>query len=162
MMQGHRVVVGVGDMAVSQDAGELLVTYALGSCLGVAAYDPQARAGGLLHYMLPNSAVNPAKALENPAMFGDVALPAFLEQLFALGATRRHLRLCLAGGAEINGPDSFEIGKRNLLLARRLLWKNALAASAEAVGGRQGRTLRLDMGDGKVWLKDPSGERELI
>jgi chemotaxis protein CheD len=155
------VVVGVADLAVSDDPNETLVTYALGSCLGVAAWDRQARVGGLLHYMLPASSVNPEKALANPAMFGDSGLTAFLERLFHLGATRRHLVLKLAGGAEINGPDSFEIGKRNLLLARRLLWKNDLAPQAEAVGGRIGRTMRLEMGSGKVLIKDPQGEREL-
>lgn len=161
MRQAQLVIVGVGDMAVSAEPAETLVTYALGSCLGVAAWDRQARVGGLLHYMLPASSINPEKAGGNPAMFGDTGLPAFLEALFALGATRRHLALRLAGGAEINGPDSFEIGKRNLLLARRLLWKNALAPVAEAVGGRVGRTLRLDVGTGRVLLKDPQGEREL-
>ena len=94
-------------------------------------------------------------------MFGDTGLPLFLERLFALGATRKHLVVKLAGGAEINGPDSFEIGKRNLLLARRLLWKNALAPAAEAVGGKVGRTVRIEVGTGKVLLKDPLGEREL-
>lgn len=161
MIQGSRVVIGVGEMAVSKDPGDLLVTYALGSCVGVTAYDAEAGVGGMLHFMLPSSAVNPLKASEVPGMFGDVALPEFLTRLFEMGATRRHLALKLAGGAEINGPDSFEIGKRNILLARRTLWKNALAPLAEAVGGRVGRTLRLEMGSGKVWLKEPSGEREL-
>ena len=155
------VIVGVADMAVSSEPGETLVTYALGSCVGLAAYDGVAGVGGLLHYMLPASAVNPAKALENPAMFGDTALPLFLQELFERGATRKHLVLKLAGGAAINGPDSFEIGKRNLLLARRLLWKNALAPAAEAVGGSVSRTLRLELATGRVLLKEPSGEREL-
>lgn len=161
MKPASQVIVGVGDMAVSADPDETLVTYALGSCLGVAAWDKQAKVGGLLHFMLPTSSINPQKAEENPAMFGDTGLPAFLEALFALGATRRHLVLKLAGGAEINGHDSFEIGKRNLLLARRLLWKNAIAPSAEAVEGKVGRTLRLEIGSGRVLLKDPAGEREL-
>jgi chemotaxis protein CheD len=159
---GLRVVVGVGELAVSSDPGELLVTYALGSCVGVAAHDARAGVGGLLHFMLPNSAVNPEKARELPGMFGDVGLPFFLTQLFERGASRKHLVVKLAGGAEINGPDGFEIGKRNILLARRLLWKNAIVPAAEAVGGRIGRTMRLDMATGKVFLKDPDGERELL
>lgn len=161
MRPATQIVVGVGDMAVSDDPAETLVTYALGSCLGVVAWDKQAHVGGLLHFMLPASTVNPEKARDNPAMFGDTGLPEFLERLFQLGATRKHLVIKLAGGAEINGPDSFEIGKRNLLLARRLLWKNALAPVAEDVGGRIGRTLRLEIGTGRVLLKDPAGEREL-
>lgn len=161
MRPATQIIVGVGDLAVSDDRSETLVTYALGSCLGVVAYDPHAGVGGLLHFMLPASSVNPEKARQNPAMFGDTGLPLFLQRLFERGATRRHLVIKLAGGAEINGPDSFEIGKRNLLLARRLLWKNAIAPVAEACGGRIGRTLRLDMGTGRVQLKDPAGDHEL-
>jgi chemotaxis protein CheD len=156
-----QAIVGVGDMAFSADPAQTLVTYALGSCLGVTAWDRERQLGGLLHFMLPLSSVNPEKAEEKPAMFGDKALPAFLEKLFQMGASRRHLQVKIAGGAEIHGPDSFEIGKRNLLLARRLLWKNGLAPEAEAVGGSIGRTLRLEIGSGRVLLKDPAGEREL-
>jgi len=157
---GTLVIVGVADMAFSAEPSETLVTYALGSCLGVLAWDKQARVGGLLHYMLPASAVNPEKARENPAMFGDVGLPQFLQQLFRLGATKRGLVIKLAGGAEISRSDSFEIGKRNLLLARSLLWKNALVPAAEAVGGKIGRTVRLEIATGRARLKDPAGERE--
>lgn len=161
MRSSTQIVVGVGDMAVSNDPDECLVTYALGSCLGVVAWDKERRVGGILHFMLPMSSVNPEKAALNPAMFGDTGMPLFLEKLFQLGATRRHLALKLAGGAEITGHDSFEIGRRNLLLARRMLWKNALAPAAEAVGERMSRTLRLEVGSGRVLLKDPTGEREL-
>ncbi len=161
MKSGLKSVVGVGDMGLSNDPDKTLITYALGSCLGVVAWDSHALAGGILHFMLPNSVVNPEKAAVNPAMFGDCGLPLFLQRLFQMGATRKHLTIKLAGGAEINGTDSFEIGKRNLLLAKRLLWKNALAVSAEAVGGRVSRTLRLQIGTGRVLLKDPQGEREL-
>jgi chemotaxis protein CheD len=156
---GTLVIVGVGDMAISADPAETLVTYALGSCLGVLAWDKQAKVGGLLHYMLPSSAVNPAKAQDNPAMFGDTGLQEFLQKLFQLGASRRHLVIKLAGGAEISRSDSFEIGKRNLLLARSLLWKNSLVPAAEAVGGKIGRTVRIDIATGRALLKEPGGER---
>jgi chemotaxis protein CheD len=161
MKPASLVIVGVADLAVSDDQAETLVTYALGSCLGVSAWDRRAKVGGLLHYMLPSSNVNADKAQQVPAMFGDTALPLFFQRLFDLGAQKRSLVLKLAGGAAINGPDSFEIGKRNLLLARRWLWKNDLAPVAEAVEGHVGRTLRLEVGTGRTLLKDPSGEREL-
>ena len=154
------VVVGVADMAVSVQPSATLVTYALGSCIGVLAHDRIAGVGGLLHYMLPNSNVNLEKAAQTPAMFGDTGLTLFLHELFQRGAARKSLIIKLAGGAEINGADSFEIGKRNLLLAKRLLWKNGMAPAAEAVGGNVGRTVRLAVGTGQMLLKDPSGERE--
>jgi chemotaxis protein CheD len=152
-------IVGVGDLACSADPQETLVTYALGSCIGVTAWDRQAHVAGMLHFMLPLSSVNPEKAAANPAMFGDTGLPALLEGLFRLGAQRRSLELRLAGGAEISGGDAFEIGRRNILLARRLLWKNGLAPIAESVGGRQSRTIKLEVGSGRVLLKEPGGER---
>jgi chemotaxis protein CheD len=153
------VTVGVADMAVSSDPTQTLVTYALGSCLGVMAWDRHAGVAGLLHFMLPASSINPEKARENPAMFGDLGLPQLLESLYARGAKRRSLIIKLAGGAEIQGPDSFGIGKRNILLARSLLWKNGLLPEAEVVGGRIGRTVRLEVGTGRVLLKEAGVER---
>jgi len=156
------VVVGVGDFKISSDPFEVLVTYYLGSCLGVAAYDPQARVGGLLHFMLPDSRINPEKALVQPAMFADTGLTLFLNELFALGATRKRTILKLAGGSKVlKDGEFFDIGRRNLLMAKKLLWKNSIEIAAEQTGGEAGRTLRLRMEDGKTFVKDPTGEYEL-
>src|ERR1039457_3700273 len=70
------VVVGVADCQISKSRDQVLVTYALGSCIAVAIHDPVAGVGGLLHYMLPESAISPAKAGENPYMFADYRHPA--------------------------------------------------------------------------------------
>mgnify|MGYP001561206167 CR=1 FL=1 len=67
----QRVVVGVGDLSVSNNIAITLSTYALGSCIAVAAYDPVVKAGGLLHLMLPESSISPDKAISQPAMFAD-------------------------------------------------------------------------------------------
>jgi chemotaxis protein CheD len=69
-----QVVVGVADMRVSNQQGEVLVTHALGSCIGVAIYDPTAKVGGILHFMLPDSNLDPGKAQEHPHMFADTGL----------------------------------------------------------------------------------------
>ncbi|MEY4821798.1 MAG: hypothetical protein RLY72_1450, partial [Planctomycetota bacterium] len=69
-----KIVVGVADMAVARDAHKSIVTYALGSCIGVTLYDPVAKVAGMLHFMLPESTVSPDKAAINPAMFGDAGL----------------------------------------------------------------------------------------
>jgi chemotaxis protein CheD len=156
------VVVGVGDYKVSAHSMEVLVTYSLGSCLGVAAYDPQAGVGGLLHSMLPDSRINPEKAQAQPAMFSDTGLALFLNDLFALGATRRTLQVRLAGASKVlKEGDFFDIGRRNLLMAKKLLWKNNLPVLAEETGGTASRTLRLRMEDGKTLVKDALGEHEL-
>jgi chemotaxis protein CheD len=154
-------VVSMAEYRVSGDPLETLVTYALGSCIGVTAHDPSAGVGGILHFMLPDSAVNPEKANGQPAMFGDTGLRDFFQDLFDKGASRVHLRIKLAGGASFKTGDMFDIGKRNLLVAKRMLWKNKLLVVSEDVGGETSRTLRLEIGTGKVFLKDSKGEREI-
>jgi len=155
-------VVGVGEYQTASDPRDVLVTYSLGSCLGVSAYDPRARVGGLLHFMLPDSRINPEKALAQPALFGDTGLTVFLNELFELGASCKTLRLKLAGGSKVlKQGEFFDIGRRNLLMAKKLLWKNNLPVLAEVTGGEVGRTLRLRMEDGRTFVKDAAGEHEL-
>ena len=69
--ENGKLVVGVGDMKVSGTKSEEIITYALGSCLGVTIHDPVVGVGGMLHVMLPNSKVDPKKAEKNPYMFVD-------------------------------------------------------------------------------------------
>ncbi|MGZ3387730.1 MAG: chemotaxis protein CheD, partial [Isosphaeraceae bacterium] len=49
------LVVGISDLKVSNNPADSMITYALGSCIAVAVYDPVAKVGGLLHFMLPDS-----------------------------------------------------------------------------------------------------------
>ncbi|MBW2066957.1 MAG: chemotaxis protein CheX [Deltaproteobacteria bacterium] len=83
------LVVGVGDMKLSDDPQTVLVTHSLGSCIGLAIYDPLVRVGGLLHYMLPESSLDRAKARENPYMFGDTGIPLLFKGAYDLGARLR-------------------------------------------------------------------------
>ena len=157
-----RVVVGVGDWIAATGTQSNLVTYALGSCIGVTAWDPVAKAGGLLHFMLPDSALNPDKARLKPGMFCDTGLAILLEELEKRGAKRHRLRIILAGGAKASGGgDFFDIGRRNLLAAKRKLWEAGLAVEDEECGGEISRTLRLKLGEGRVSVRDSFGEREL-
>jgi chemotaxis protein CheD len=159
MELGQKVVVGVGDYYVTADTEKTLVTYALGSCVGVTAYDPRTQVGGLLHFMLPDSNLNPPKADTRPAMFGDTGLAAFLGELTRLGATKPNLVVKLAGGARsLNGsPEFFNIGERNLILAKRFLWQKGLIVAGEDTGGSDYRTVMLEMRTGRVFVKDPRG-----
>jgi chemotaxis protein CheD len=157
-----QTVVNIADYRVSTDPEEVIVTYALGSCLGVAAYDPVARVGGVLHFMLANSAVNPEKAAQLPGMFGDTGLNHFTQDLMTLGGSRRNLWVKLAGAASMRGDNGFfNIGKKNLLLAQRFFWKNGILVTGEEVGGELCRTLKLEIDTGLVLLKDSTGEREI-
>ena len=154
-----RYTVGVSDMKLSATPGDIIVTHALGSCIGVAIHDASACVGGILHYMLPLSTVDSAKAAENPFMFGDTGIPAFFQEAYKLGAKKENVRIVMAGGAQVfEKQDFFDIGKRNVVIARKLFWKNNLMIAAEHVEGHIPRTLFLEVGSGRTWMTS-RGER---
>ena len=147
---------GVADMKISAKTGDLIITHALGSCLGIAVHDPVACVGGLLHVMLPLSSIDPAKAERNPSMFVDTGFPELLNECFNTGALRRRLEIRVAGGANSwnrEEDDLFQIGKRNLIVLRKLLWKNGLLLKSHDVGGSNSRTMTLEIGTGIVTIK---------
>jgi chemotaxis protein CheD len=150
-------VVGVADVKVSRDAATRLVTYALGSCLGVAVHDPVARVGGLLHVMLPTGTIDQAKMQQKPAMFVDSGVPVLFKECYRLGAKKERMVVKVAGGAHAGATeegDRFQIGKRNMIALRKLLWKNGVLVHAQETGGVQtSRTMWLDVGSGAVTLK---------
>jgi chemotaxis protein CheD len=148
-----QIVIGISDCQVSADPAATLVTYALGSCIAVMLYDPIRRAAGMLHFMLPESSLDRTKASANPFMFADTGIPTLLERFGA--SDRKRLQVRLAGGAQVLDPQNvFAIGRRNYLAARKELWKFGLFISGEAVGGELSRTVRLDVADGKSWLRE--------
>jgi chemotaxis protein CheD len=148
-----RHTIGISEMKLSRERDDLLVTHALGSCIGVAIHDPVSNVAGILHYMLPLSSLDPEKAARNPFMFGDTGIPAFFQEAYRLGANKERLRVILAGGARVIETDSrFDIGSRNVVIARKLFWKNAVLIAAEHVEGTLPRTLYLEVGSGRCWF----------
>ena len=158
-------VVGVADLKVSGNIEERLVTYALGSCLGLTVYDAVSRVGGLLHVMLPTGAIDPEKMAQNPSMFVDSGVPALFKECYKLGARKERMIVKVAGGSHTGSTDEddkYQIGKRNLLALRRLLWKNGVMLHAQETGGIQvSRTIWLDIGTGDVTLKVNGAECKL-
>jgi chemotaxis protein CheD len=149
-------VVGVADMHISVHAEDTLVTYALGSCLGITVYDPVVRVGGLLHVMLPHSSIDPKRAQENPAMFVDTGVPRLFLESYRQGARKERLVVKVAGGACAGGnedEDYFQIGKRNITMLRQLLWKNGVLLKAWDVAGNESRTMLLEVGTGEVAIR---------
>lgn len=163
-MAVNPVVVGISDCKVTRDASAVLVTYALGSCIAVAMHDPVTKVSGLLHYMLPESAIDTNKAEQNPFMFADTGIPRLLDAVKAAGADGKRMVVRLTGGAQVlDSQGVFQIGKRNYLAARRILWKAGILIAAEAVGGEVSRTTRLDAATGRLWVREGGGaERELV
>jgi len=160
--QAKRLIVGVADMKIGRGAGNSIVTHALGSCIGIAVYDPGTQIGGMLHFMLPDSTVNPGRAEGNPYMFADTGIPLFLAQLYKQGAAKQRLIVKVAGGAQfVDHKDFFAIGKRNYTAMRKIFWKEGLLCKGEHVGGTISRTLYLDLATGKTWFTNAGQEVEL-
>lgn len=158
----ERCVVGISERSFSCSPGALVVTHALGSCVGVAIHDPVAKVGGILHYMLPLSSLDLAKAHANPFMFGDSGIPAFFLEAYALGASKERLRVVIAGGARvIESVQTLDIGARNVVIARKLFWKNGILIAAEDVEGNRPRTMFLEVGSGKTWFTTRGEVHEL-
>jgi chemotaxis protein CheD len=158
----RQFVTGVGDMKLSNQANDLHVTHALGSCIGITIYDPVAIVGGILHFMLPESNVNPARAEQNPYLFADTAIPRFFKSAYELGAQKNRLIVKVAGGAQfLDKGEFFAIGKRNHTAMRKIFWQNGVLVKGEHVGGTISRTLYLQLGTGKVWFTTGGEETQL-
>ena len=153
-------LIGVGDGGVSRDQDTVLVTYALGSCVALMLHDPVAHVAGMVHYMLPESMESKAELNGRPCRFADTAIPFLLRATLANGADKHRLNVFAAGGAQVMNDNSvFNIGKRNCLALRKALWKFGLVAHAEDIGGNVVRTVRLEVGSGRVLLQSPGGKQ---
>jgi len=155
-------VVGIADFKVTDDPHVELVTYSLGSCIGVTIWDPEVRVGGMLHYMLPDSTLSPHKATNQPAMFADTGIPALFRAAYEKGAVKGRMIVKVAGGSNLlDDNGTFNIGKRNYVSLRKIFWKNGVLIHKEDVGGSISRTLRLKVDTGEVVLRTREGEVQL-
>jgi chemotaxis protein CheD len=156
------VVVSTADCKVSGDPDATLVTYGLGSCIALVVHDPVAGVAGMLHYMLPDSSIDRAKAEANPYMFADTGIPRLMNAMYERGAEKRRLNIWAVGGAQVlDNENCFQIGKRNHLALRKIMWKGGLFVGSEDVGGTLSRTVRLEAGSGRVLIHSDGVQREL-
>jgi chemotaxis protein CheD len=150
-MTGRQVIVRVADLR-SGVQDDTLVTVGLGSCVAVLLHDPEARVGGLAHFLLPTPALS--RLDSNPAKFPQTAIPRLIELMVAEGAKPQRLTARLAGGASMFAslapPGTIHMGERNLVAARQVLNTQGVPLVGEAVGGDFGRTVRLRVIDGTV------------
>jgi chemotaxis protein CheD len=157
------ITVGVSDMKVSADMESVIVTYSLGSCVGISIYDQVSRVGGVLHFMLPDSTLDPVKAQKNPFMFADTGIPSLFNAAYQLGAKKQRMKVVVVGGAQtLDQKGFFNIGKRNIMAVKQMFWKNKVMIDYEDVGGNVNRTIRLVVKTGQNLLKiSGQGEREI-
>ena len=129
-------VVDIADFVVTDDPRVTLVTYSLGSCIGLVIWDPNVRVGGMLHFMLPESSIASEKAKIKPAMFADTGIPALFRAAYELGAVKKNMIVKIAGGSQLlDDNGTFNIGKRNYVMLRKIFWKNGVLIDREDVGG---------------------------
>lgn len=145
--------VGIGDMKLTRNEGTI-ITYALGSCIGVTFYDPQLRLGALLHIMLP-SRVDTRDA--NLFKYADSGIHETVRKLTAFGMVKSRTVVKIAGGAkmfEISGNADFgNIGQRNVVAVKQTLMREGLRVSAEDTGGSYARTMILNIQTGAVSVR---------
>ena len=149
-----RIVVGVADMKVSGNIDDVLITHALGSCIGVAVYDPMVKVGGLLHFMLPDSSLDSKKAKKKPAMFADTGIPLLFKSCYKLGAEKKRIIVKIAGGARIlDDANYFRIGQKNITALRKMFWRNNILIDGEDTGKNYNRTVEAHISTGRIIVK---------
>ncbi len=149
------VHVKIADLAVRKDSG-VLVTFGLGSCVGIALYDQRAKIGGLAHILLNDSVkfTRPKAASVNPAKFADTAIPHMLDMMVKMGARKTAITAKIAGGASLFNFKSKagNVGDKNIKAVRETLKNLGLKTVFEDVGGNYGRTMRLFIASGEVTI----------
>lgn len=147
-----KITVGIADMKLAQGSG-ILITYALGSCIGLCFHDPRLRMGALLHVMLP---LNMEAGRKNPLKYADTGIRETLRQMEAKGASRSRITVKIAGGAkmfEVKGGNLGNIGQRNIESVHTVLKQEGIRLLAENVGGSVARTLLFDVVSGQGCIK---------
>ncbi len=153
--------VEIGGLVVSSNPEDSLITYALGSCLGLLIYDPVLHMGGLIHSKVPIARHARPEMAGGPAMCADQGTVALLQLMLNSGARKDRLIVTIAGCANPVKEITHDIGHRNYTIARKVLWKNGLFVHAEDVGGTNPRTLQLDIATGNVTIKSQGETTQL-
>jgi chemotaxis protein CheD len=158
-----QILVKLADFAVSKNPEDQLIVYGLGSTAALILYDDGARAGGIVHFMLPNSALESRRATDYPAMYADVAIPLLVESCTAQGARKESLTARLAGGSILmNQGISRSISEGNIAAAKKILGDLGIPLTAENTGGNHNRAVRMEIATGKSFVKRPDGGWEEI
>ena len=159
-MNGNKITVGIADMKLAKGSG-ILITYALGSCIGLCFHDPRIKLGALLHVMLP---LNMETGRKNPLKYADTGIRETLRQMEAQGASRSRITVKIAGGAEmfeVNGGNLGNIGQRNIESVHTILRKEGIRLLGEYVGGSVARTMLFDVDSGQSCIRS-YGKQDII
>lgn len=158
-----RHIVGIADMVVSNQSQDSIITFSLGACIGLVIHDDNAKAGGILHYMLPNSSIDRGKVVSHPYMFADSGIPEFFRQARDVGIDLKRMTIFAAGGAGIlNQDDLYHIGRQNEAALNKILEKINLKIHHQMIGGNVNRTIRLEIDSGDIFVSSPGTQEVKI
>lgn len=153
-MNGQLIKVGMADLNVAETP-DVLTTLGLGSCVGIALYDPVIKLGGLAHIMLPDS--TQIKNNTNLAKFADTGIKKLIEEMEKKGAKKYRITAKIAGGAQMfafkHMDDTMRIGARNTVAVKEMLEIYKIPIIAEDTGADYGRTIELHMDTGKLVVR---------
>ncbi|MCI8808557.1 MAG: chemotaxis protein CheD [Oscillibacter sp.] len=155
-----KITIGIADMKMARGSG-MLITYALGSCIGICLYDKQIKLGALVHIMLP---INGEPGRKNTMKYANTGIRETLHQMMSQGASKSRITAKIAGGAkmfETGGGALGNIGQRNIDSVRMTLKAEGIPLLKEDVGGSTARTLLFDVGTGLGCVRS-YGKPELI
>jgi len=148
--------IGMSQIEVTSKLGTVLVAPSLGSCIGLAIYDPTSKIGGMAHIVLPDSE-KVFKKNEFEGKYADTAVPEILKKMISMGANKNKLVVKIAGGAQMftlqKGSNVLNIGFRNTIAVKAALSKEGLTLVKADTGGNKGRTFKLDIQTGSFSVK---------
>ena len=147
-----KITVGIADMKMAKGSG-MLITYALGSCIGICLYDQKIKLAALVHIMLP---LNMEPGRKNVMKYADTRIRETLKMMEAKGASRSRITAKIAGGAkmfEISGGNLGNIGQRNIESVHMHLKREGIQLLKEDVGGSVARTLLFDPATGQACVR---------
>lgn len=163
---GTTITVGIADLKVGK-GDDVLVTYALGSCVGICLYDAEKKIAGLAHIMLPLSkdAAAASKATpENRRRYADTGITELIQEMSFAGASTKNLIAKIAGGAQMFSSSSavFNIGERNVEAVKKMLAAYRIKIIAEETGLNYGRTVFFHADTGIMEVRAATRETKMV
>ena len=147
--------IGMGEMYITDSASTVLVAPGLGSCVGLTMYDPEKRVGAMAHIVLPESLSTKKNTLLGK--YANEAVPELLKGMIKLGSRKENIVVKFSGGAQMftleKGANVLNIGVRNVLAVKQILQEEGMKVKNSDTGGNKGRTMRLDIASGNVFVK---------
>ena len=147
------IAVSVGDRKVLKDSKDILLLDSVGAGVGITLLDSHIPVGGVLHYLLPRAPEANRNQEETQFMFAEWAIPAFIDEMYALGAKKESLKCVVAGSAQLRSQETkVNIGKENSDILEQILGEMGIKTAYSDLGGRAARAMKLDMRSGITYI----------